>query len=378
MNDFFVAIYYWDCCFWKWVVRWLGFGFPGLFPFYHGNIITIWRSRQFWISSLFLSNEERLLPQDLPMQTLSWVCFQGRVHWCSLYTTNLHPVFKTFVNKDIFLRVPAKYPPNCPKLTLPYSSTQFWVGFTEHVYIYIPVTSGVTITLGVPQLEIAITTKWFLPDPDDSTISDFPTLFFGATATSTVSHVEKTQTYRVRKWLGGKIHQPFSPFKFLLNKTLVSISCSLLPQETLIAWIYPPPPPGMRAGSSAPATNFRSWNALFLNGSSRKVNLKEHRWIPWSFQDFVFFFVAGWEWDMWGSREMILVNVPCDVARKGSLYYCIWRIFTPSFNSPVLSLVKYWKFHPWLHDIAASGCRFYRFLWRFIWLHWSCTVHLDL
>ena len=38
---------------------------------------------------------------------------------------------------------------------------------------------------------------------------------------------------------------------------------------------------------------------------------------------------------------MILVNVPCDVARKGSLYYCIWRIFTPSFNSPVLSLVKY-------------------------------------
>ena len=40
---------------------------------------------------------------------------------------------ETFINTDVFLR---KYPASCATGTHPYSScTQFWAGFTEHVYL---------------------------------------------------------------------------------------------------------------------------------------------------------------------------------------------------------------------------------------------------
>lgn len=106
----------------------------------------------------------------------------------------------------------------------------------------------------------------------------------------------------------------------------------MMPLTSLSLYLGSTPSPGMllsalltnscdiraRAESMKPV---RSWNVLFLNGSLRKVNLKEQCWVDGSEICF---------WGVFGSREMIW-HVPNDVARKGSLYYglycCIWQTY---------------------------------------------------
>lgn len=159
---------------------------------------------------------------------------------------------------DMFLR---KYPPNCAKGTHPYSScTQFWAGFTEHdlsMYIYLPVTSGVfTITLHVPQVEMPVTTPKF-SEPYWLHELRFSHVFIGATAKSTVSHVETQPTEFANSWrtnppptcrLNSFKQNPCFYFFLVLGSCMImpitspsKNICSLLPKDNIYFGSTPHP-----------------------------------------------------------------------------------------------------------------------------------------
>ena len=129
--SYFLPQYLGICCFFK-----VDDEVTGIWSL-QGKIIAVWWQTIF--CSLFLSNEERwpvVAPRSSDGKIWAGVCFQGRLHGRSLYTSYTYRYqfdLETFVNTDVFLR---KYPANCATGTHPYSScTQFWAGFTEHAYL---------------------------------------------------------------------------------------------------------------------------------------------------------------------------------------------------------------------------------------------------
>ena len=202
-------------------------------------------------------------------------------------------------------------------------------------------------------------------------------VFIGATAKSTVSHVETQPTEFANSWrtnppptcrLNSFKQNPC--FYFFLGLG----SCMIMPitspskkymffatKRKHIFWIYPSPRDAFISTTV--------WRLTFL--SNREYIYSLYRLIchpdgPGWLETLEELERIVFEWILEEGQSQgtpvggsEIWNVPSDVARKGSLYYglyyyCIWQTYLllHSINSTWLTLVKYWKIHPWLPDIA--------------------------